>query len=60
MQVLMRCQTAMPVVDKCGRGSCQRVSAVQNAGTQQYGVARVARESRKSTNVLPVGTKAAK
>jgi hypothetical protein len=48
------------VVDKCGRGSCQRVSAVQNAGTQQYGVARVARASRKSTNVLPVDTKAAK
>jgi hypothetical protein len=60
MPVLTRCQTAVPVVDKLGPGSCQRVSVVQNAGTQQYGVARDVRASRKSTNVLPAGTKAAK
>jgi hypothetical protein len=48
MPVLMRCPTAMPAVGKCDLGSCQRVSSVQNAGTQQYGVARGVRASRKS------------
>jgi hypothetical protein len=47
----MRCLTAMPVASRLDLESSQRVSAVQNAETQQYGVVRAVRASRKSINV---------
>jgi len=60
MPVPMRCPTAMPAAGKCDLGSCQRVSTVQNAGMQQYGVVRVVRASRKSISALLVVIRATK
>jgi hypothetical protein len=54
MAVRTRCQTAMHVVEKLDQANYLRVLPVQNAGMQEYGVARDARASKRSTGVLHV------
>lgn len=54
----MICPDATPAARKCAPANCPKVSAAPVARTPEFGAAKAARASPKSTAVLPAATRA--
>jgi hypothetical protein len=54
----MICPDVTPAAKRCAPASCPKVSAAQVAKTPEFGAAKAARASPRSTVVLPAATRA--